>query len=130
MKEEFVPKTAERYNDEDLVYVDPKTRVVMGFVEWSNAGKPKPLPVKEHIEEDDDEAAPAPAAEKGSEAPAKPAKGGRPVRVRRTRYCPWGTYRSMKRVYKIEGKVRDNKDENRKTLDEAIELAMKEPFWD
>lgn len=127
MQQDWTPKTAESYKDEDLVYVDPKTRMVMGLVEWTNSGKPKALPVKEMAgPADEEEEGAAPANEKGKEPPAK-GRGGRP---RRQRFYPWGTYRSMKRVYKIEGKVRDNKDENRKTLDEAIELAMKQPFWD
>lgn len=106
----FVPVKAESYKDEDLVYVDPDTRTVVGLVEWSNSGKPKPCPMK--TEEVDDE------------------EGEERRRRRRQRFYPWGTYRSMKKVYKIEGKVRDNKDENRKTLDEAMALALKEPFWD
>jgi hypothetical protein len=34
----------------------------------------------------------------------------------------------MKRVYKLEGK--QPKQESQKTLDEVIEKALQEPFWD
>lgn len=115
------------YRDDDLVYVDPESRSVVGRVEWSNAGRPKSLPMK-RPERDDEPGDPAAAPE------SKPqGKGGKPDRRRdkrppRVRYYPWGTYRSMKRVYKIEGKV--IKEESNKTLDEVIEKALKEPFWD
>lgn len=97
------------YKDEDLVYVDPDNRTVVGFVEWSNSGRPKAMPMKkDEVVEGED---------------AK----GKPTRKRRERYYPWGTYRSMKRIYKLEGKVRDEKPPI--TLDQAIEKSMAEPFW-
>ena len=107
------------YKDDDLVYVDPNTRTVVGPVEFAPNGKAKALAMKSAEDEPTDE---EPAT------PAKDAKVKRPVRVRRTRYYPWGTYRSMKKVYKIEGK--QPKQESTKTLNEVIELALKEPFWD
>ena len=80
------------YKDDDLVYVDPLKKIVVGIVEFLPNGKAKKLPmifdapeVDEMIEKDDKE---------------KPKRG-----PRRERYYPWGTYRSMKRVYKIEGKI-------------------------
>ena len=57
----------------------------------------------------------------------EPAKE-KPVRKRRQRYYPWGTYRSMKRVYKIDGKHRS--EPSTRTFEEVIEQALKEPFWD
>lgn len=105
------------YKEDDLVYVDPELKIVIGPVEWLPSGKPKAMPMKDRTEEvedgDDDE-------------PRGKAKG-RP-RQRRTRYYPWGTYRSMKRVYKLEGKP--PREESNKTLDDVIEKALKEPFWD
>lgn len=92
------------YQDDDVVYVDPGKREVIGKVEWQKNGKPKPLPMKED--------------------PAKIRKG----RIRKTYYYPWGTYRSMKKVYRLEGKIRDT--ERSMTLDQAIEKAMQEPYWD
>ncbi len=147
--EDFTPVKAESYKDEDLVYVDPQLRLVVGFVEWSNSGKPKALLMKDKGEVDDDEDESAPISKPGAvnkvepkaeeKAPAAAPVAGKPVpkgfdkgriRRKRVRYYPWGTYRSMKRIYKIEGKVRNDKDENRKTLDEVLEKALKEPFWD
>ncbi len=106
------------YQDDDLVYVDPQTRTVVGRVEFLPNGKSKPLampaPAKNTAEEDD-----------GEEEPKAKGKGMRP---RRIRYYPWGTYRAMKHIYKIEGK--QIREENRRTLDDVIEKALKEPFWD
>jgi hypothetical protein len=99
------------YKDDDLVYVDPDNRTIVGLVQWSNTGKPKAMPMK--MEETDEE-------EEG--------KDGKRRRKKRQRYYPWGTLRSMKRVYKIGGKVIG--EDNRKTLDEVIEKALKEPYWD
>lgn len=104
-----VPTEPIKYKDEDLVYVDPEHRTVVGLVQWSNNGKPKALLMK--TEEEVEEAA-----------------DGKRQRKRRQRYYPWGTYRSMKRVYKIEGKVMH--EENRRTLEEVMEKALKEPYWD
>lgn len=99
------------YNDDDLVYVDPTSRTVIGRVEWSNSGKPKSLAIP---------TPPPDVEEEGKD------KGRR--RPRKTRYYPWGTYRSMKHLFKLEGKQRW--EESHSSLDEAIEKAMKEPFWD
>lgn len=105
-----MPETT--YNDDDLVYVDPKKKAVVGIVQWSDAGKPQKmemkLPEKEEAQEDE--------KPKGRRRPAK------------KRYYPWGTYRSMKKMFRIEGKEKEI--ENYKTLDTAIELAVNEPFWD
>ncbi len=96
-----------QYKDDDLVYVDPRTRTVVGKVEWSNTGKPKSMPMKEDEEVVDD---------KGE-------------RKRRRRYYPWGTFRSMRKLYKI-GDWKSAIVDRQITLDEAIEKALKEPFWD
>ena len=99
------------YNDEDLVYVDPKQKAVLGRVEWSNKGNSKPKEMEE-TEED--------AFEDKKEAKGKFKK--------RKRLCPWGTYKTMQKIYRIEGKEREI--ENYKTIDEAMDLAVKETFWD
>jgi len=107
------PEAAEpaSYKDDDLVYVDPKLRIVVARVEWTIAGKPKSLPMKmEEVEEEEDDKT------KGKKRP------------RRQRFYPWGTYRSMKRIYKLEGK--QPRQESQHTLDQVIEKALKEPFWD
>lgn len=98
------------YNDDDLVYVNPETRKVVSKVEFDKNGNPKQL---EMIIE------------------PKPSKDGeKPVRKKpsRKRYYPWGTYKTMKKIYRIEGKEKDTEDY--KTLEQAISLAVEEPYWD
>lgn len=97
------------YHDDDLVYVDPTSKTVVGKVEFSNAGRPKPLLMPRDQKDDE-------GAEQTKRAP------------RKQRYYPWGTYRSMKHVYKIEGK--QPKVESQQTLDDAIAKALTAPFWD
>src|SRR3989338_2788211 len=113
---DVTPAPAIQYKDDDLVYVDPHLKIVVGLVEFTETGKSKPLAMKteEPVElgTDDDT--------------KKDPKGRRPVR--RQRYYPWGTYRSMKRIYKLEGKI--TKQESPYTLDQVMEKALKEPFWD
>ena len=93
------------------------------MVEFTKAGNPKPLLMKEAVEEEEDD-------EPKTDVKADATKGkDRPKRrVRRQRFYPWGTYRSMKRIYKLEGKI--PRTENTKTLDEVMEKALVEPFWD
>ncbi len=108
-----------QYKDDDLVYVDPKERVVVGRVEFDAKDIPKPLAMKVATEEvDDEEEKPA----------AKPGTKGRGVRKPRVRYYPWGTYRSMKKIYKIEGKIHN--EPPTATLDEIMEKALQQPYWD
>ncbi|MDD4319780.1 MAG: hypothetical protein PHW10_05660 [Candidatus Peribacteraceae bacterium] len=104
MADDMIPAAA--FKDEDLVYVDPDTKSVVGPLEWSRSGNPKSKPF------------PPPAEEKK--------EGGR--RRNRRKHYPWGTYRSMKRVFQVEGKQK--KQEGNMLLDDAIARAMKEPFWD
>ena len=103
-----------QYQDEDLVYVDPKKRIVMGKVEWLANGKPKSMLMEEEVKVPEGTAV-------DDEDDGK--------RKRRRRFYPWGTYRSMKRLYKI-GDWKSATDDRQITLDLAIEKAMKEPFWD
>lgn len=110
MTDSTPPPTKEHYADDDLVYVDPDKRVVVGLVQWSNTGRPKSLEIPQDTEKSVDP------------------KTGKPRRARRKRSYPWGTYRSMKRLFKIEGKVHD--DRPMLQLDEAIALCQNEPFWD
>jgi hypothetical protein len=88
------------------VYADPDSNAVVGPVEWNKNGLPKILP---YVQKD-----------------APDAKGER-RRSWRKNY-PWGTFRSMKNVYKVEGKPR--KKEPTKTLEQVIDVALKEPYWD
>ncbi len=103
----FVPQTKETYDDTDLVYVDVEGKKVVGLVEWTPADKPKKLAMPERVEKEGD----------------RPRRG-----PRETRYYPWGTYRSMKRVYQLEGKVR--KSDNSATLDEVLPKALEQAFWE
>ena len=107
-----MPIQKDHYTDSDLVYVDPDLKAVVGLVEWSRNGNPKPMAVQ--AEPVSDEAA---------------VKGKKPERRRSFRkYYPWGTYKSMKKVYSLEGKQRKTQPD--KTLDQVIEKALKEPYWD
>jgi hypothetical protein len=97
------------YKDDDLVYVDPDTRTVIAKVEFGKNGNAKKFEV------------PVPAE------PEKEGKDGKPRRRTNKSYYPWGSYRSMKKMYKIEGK--QPKSEPNITLDEAIQKALEQPFW-
>lgn len=99
------------YSDDDFVYVDPETRQVIGLVQWSKKGTPVPMEMKK-AEPDVDE-------ETGKR---------RRMRRRKKRYYPWGAYRTLKKLYRIEGKQKEI--ENYIELDEAMKKAMQEPYWD
>ena len=90
----------------DLVYVDPDSNSVISRVEWNKNGFAKSLPFV-----------------------PKPVEPGKEERRRSWRKCyPWGSYKSMKNVFKVDGKPR--KKEPTKTLNEVIEVALREPYWD
>ncbi|TSC57558.1 MAG: hypothetical protein Greene041619_1074 [Candidatus Peregrinibacteria bacterium Greene0416_19] len=96
------------FRDTDLVYVDPDARAVVSIVEWSRNGNPRSLTM-----------------------PEKEAHDGKGERRRGSsgrKHYPWGTYRSMKNVYRLEGKQK--KPEPGKTLDQVIDRALQEAFWD
>ncbi len=96
------------YADDDLVYVDPETNVVVGRVEWSRTGNPKSLPIQRNQNGDEEK---------------ETSRRGRFRKV-----YPWGTYRAMKNVFKVAGKQK-RKDPNH-TLDEVLPRALTEAFWD
>jgi hypothetical protein len=99
-----VPDEGVTYGDQDLVYVDPDNRLIIGPVEWLKNGNPKPLPIPETEPEE-----------------GKRKRGGG------RKYFPWGTYRSVKNMYRIGGK---KKDEPTESLDEVMGKAMRDPYWD
>ncbi|MFA6522934.1 MAG: hypothetical protein WCS85_01015 [Candidatus Peribacteraceae bacterium] len=103
MADEVSPLATTTYKDDDLVYVDPDQKIVVGVLEWSRNGNPKSKPI--------------PAEEREREG----RRGWR-------KHYPFGTYRSMKNAFRLEGKQR--KEQGNLTLDDAIQKAMKEPFWD
>ena len=99
------------YDDNDLVYIDPDKKEVVGRVEWTREGVVKPLVMKhEEPDEDQDETS------------------KKPKRRYRKRYYPWGTFRSIKKLYKTHGKEKEV--ESYKTFNDAMECALQEPFWD
>lgn len=100
------------YKDDDFIYVNPKTREVKGHVEWTKLGSAKPLPMDEEQPETQKE----------------PEDGKKIRRCQRKRHHPWGTYRTMKKLYRLEG--REKETEEHKSLEEALQKALKEPFWD
>lgn len=106
MTDPVAAATGSVYRDDELVYVDPDLKVVVGRVEWNKTGNAKPLPIKK------EEASPDAEKKRGSWR----------------KYYPWGTYKSMKRVFKLEGK--QGKFQPDKTLDEVIGKALEQPFWD
>ncbi|MFH1444190.1 MAG: hypothetical protein ABIG34_02260 [Candidatus Peregrinibacteria bacterium] len=94
--------------DNDFLYFDSETRAVIGPVQWSKLGNVKPLEK------------PAAAPEEGNDRRRR----GR----RRKEYYLWGSYRSLKHLYNLEGKrVRE---EHTQTLDEVMARALHEPYWD
>jgi hypothetical protein len=126
------PTTDVVYGDDDLVYVDPDARTVVGRVTFDEKGNAKKLERPSMFAEpDDDEPDLAPSAD-SAKASAKPGPKGkvdrRPPRKPRKRYYPWGTYRTMKKIYKLEGKVFEA--ERTLTLDDVMEKALQEPYWD
>ena len=135
MSEESI-STGTAYADDDLVYVDPDLKVVVGKVEFNEKGLAKPLAMPSKFAEPDTPTAPdTTEADAKPEPAAKAAPGGRggkpdrrPPRKPRTRYYPWGTYKTMKKIYKIEGKVFEA--ERTQTLDDVMEKALQEPYWD
>lgn len=93
--------------DGDFFYFDPEKKAIIGPVEWTKNGNVKPL-LK----------------------PARPEEGGgerRRYGKPRKEYYIWGTYRSLKRLYNLEGKSREG--ESTQTLDEAMGRALREPYW-
>jgi len=97
----------EVYLPSDFVYVDGENRKVVGRVQWKEDGTPVPL--------------------KKPEPPAdnRPDRKGRAPRVR---YYPWGTYETMNRIYRLEGK-KESTQEGSIDLDTAVAKLQEEPFW-
>lgn len=95
------------YLDTDFLYFDTDTRTVIGRVEWTKSGDVKPLQKPERPQE-------------GTERRRR----GRP----RKEYYIWGTYRSLKRLYNLEGK--SPQQERTQTLDEAMARSLQEVYWD
>ncbi len=114
------------YQDDDFVYVDPETKSVVGKVEWDKNGLPKPL----KYVPPEPKAAPIAPAPVAADKNAKPVVGAKdkPRRSFSRKFYPWGTYRSMKKVFKVEGKMKE--PEPNRTLEEVMPKAISEPFWE
>jgi|TARA_Y100000310_G_C20697989_1_gene827100 hypothetical protein len=97
-----------QYNDDDLVYVDPQKREVISLVKWDKDGNAIPLE-KEEVEEKEED-------------------GKKKRKKKYKSYYPWGTYKTMKKIYKLEGKAKE--DSANQPFDEAFTKATKEVFWD
>ena len=100
-----------QFKDEDLVYVDPDSRLVVGKVEFLANDRPKSLVYKPIVK---------------VQAP-----GGKEDKKDRgqfwRKFYPFGTYKSMKRIYKLEGKVKEA--EPNKTLEQVLPKALSQAFW-
>ncbi|MCA9371168.1 MAG: hypothetical protein KC680_04375 [Candidatus Peregrinibacteria bacterium] len=107
--------TAIHYKPDDFVYVDPDAKKAIGLVEWDKDGNPV---AKEW---------PYPEIQKQEQADDK--KHRRP-RKKKVRYYPWGSYHTMCKLYKLEGKVKDKEVDSYITLDTAIGNLQENPFWD
>ena len=94
------------YHDDDFVYVDPDKKVVVSKVEWDANGKPIP---KERVIEE---------------------KGDTKGRKRKKRYYPWGSYKTLCKLYSLKGKVKEKETESSIPLPAAIDRLMEEPYWD
>lgn len=105
------------YAPDDFVYVDPDAKKAVGKVEWDKNGNPLPkewpFPERPEKEEGDD----------------KKPKFKKP-RKKRVRYYPWGSYKTMAKLYKLEGKVKDKDTDDYITLEKAIGNLQEDPFWD
>lgn len=84
--------TPPAYSDDDLVYIDPDIREVLGKVEFDESGNPKSLPYVQKKE------------------------GGKKPSWRK--HYPFGILRSMKRAFRLMGKQKE--EDLELTLDEAL----------
>ncbi|MEK7137056.1 MAG: hypothetical protein AAB853_02110 [Patescibacteria group bacterium] len=89
---------AATYGDDDLVYVDPETREVIGKVEFDDKGNPKSRPYVQKKEE-----------------------GKKPSW--RKQY-PYGILRSMKRAFRLQGKQKE--EDLELTLEEVLPRMLED----
>ena len=112
-------------SDNDFVYVDPNRRVIIGPVEWLPSGRAKAIPIPTP-EENVEEVKPSSAETTGAKKDAK--REERRRKPRKKQYYPWCSYRTAKRVYRVEGKEKEA--ERSRPLEEAMQKAVVEPYWD
>lgn len=95
------------YKPDDFVYVDPDAKVAIGLVEWDKDGNALP-----------------------KEWPRPPRPDDTKVfRKPKIRYYPWGSYKTMTKLYKLQGKVRDKDTDEYILLDDAINKLQENPYW-
>jgi hypothetical protein len=58
---------------------------------------------------------------------SRPVEEGAKEERRRHHFYPWGTYRAVRRAFNLEAKSK--REEPRWTLDEALEKALREPYF-
>lgn len=103
------------YSDDDMVYVDPKKKLVIGKVEWTKDGvvKKKEMPAdsapEDFGDEDDD------GKKKRKRKPKK-------------RYYPACSYRTAKRSFHVEGKYKEGEEYGK--FDDILKKALADPYWD
>ena len=103
------------FQPDDFVYVDPDARTAVGLVERDKDGNAVPRQWPRVQKESKDDADDKPKA--------------KPFRKPRVRYYPWGSYRTMSKLYKLQGKVKDKDTEDYIQLDVAINKLQEEPYW-
>jgi len=104
--------TALEFAAEDFVYVDPDLKLAVSLVDWDKDGNALP---KEW-----------PRVEKKLAEGEEPRK---PFRKPRIRYYPWGSYKTMCKMYKLKGKVKDKDTEDYIMLNDAIDKLQQDPYW-
>ena len=102
----------QEFSNEDFVYVDPDLKQAVALVDWDKDGNALP---KEW-----------PRVEKKLAEGEEPRK---PFRKPRIRYYPWGSYKTMCKIYKLKGKVKDKDTEDYIKLDVAIDKLQQDPYW-
>ncbi|PIP65408.1 hypothetical protein COU77_03250 [Candidatus Peregrinibacteria bacterium CG10_big_fil_rev_8_21_14_0_10_49_16] len=95
--------TAVQYHNEDLVYVDPESKTIIGKVEWSRNGKLKSLPMPQQGKKEE-------------------------VRMRKRKFSPVCSYKSARRIWKIGGAL----EPRQPTLfeDALAKVIEGQPYWD
>ncbi len=105
--------TDQNFNDEQFVYVDPELRLAIGAVEWDSDGNaiPKQWPRKER---------------------EHPSGGKEKLKVRRQpheRFYPWGAYKTVSKIYRLQGKAKEKELDRYIPLENAIGKLQEEPYW-